>query len=70
MPRDERFIEEFCEHVKLAVPAAQAFRALLDGDAQGAAAREGFLADRMELVAKPFSFDTLARRIRKLVDQG
>jgi PAS domain S-box-containing protein len=42
----------------------------ITGYAQGAAAREGFLADRMELVAKPFSFDTLARRIRKLIDQG
>jgi predicted phosphate transport protein (TIGR00153 family) len=32
MPRDERFIERFCEHSKLIVPAAEAFRALMSGD--------------------------------------
>jgi predicted phosphate transport protein (TIGR00153 family) len=32
MPRDDRFIERFCEHSKLIVPAAEAFRALMSGD--------------------------------------
>lgn len=32
MPRNDRFIERFCEHAKLIVPAAQAFRALMAGD--------------------------------------
>ena len=34
MPRDERFIERFCEHSKLIVPAAEAFRALMSDDGQ------------------------------------
>jgi len=32
MPRDERFIERFCAHSRLIVPAAEAFRALMSGD--------------------------------------
>jgi uncharacterized protein len=32
MPRDDRFIDRFCEHANLIVPAAQAFRALMAGD--------------------------------------
>lgn len=34
MPQDERFIERFCEHARLIVPAAEAFRALMSGDGQ------------------------------------
>jgi uncharacterized protein len=34
MPRDERFIERFCEHSKLIVPAAESFRALMSDDGQ------------------------------------
>jgi hypothetical protein len=33
MPREEGFIERFCEHARLAVPAAEAFRALIGGAA-------------------------------------
>src|SRR3954447_2759765 len=36
MPRDERFIERFCAHSKLIVPAAEAFRALMSGDGESA----------------------------------
>ena len=32
MPQDERFIERFCEHSRLIVPAAEAFRALMSDD--------------------------------------
>lgn len=32
MPRDEKFIDRFCEHTKLIVPAAEEFRSLLSGD--------------------------------------
>jgi uncharacterized protein len=31
MPREERFFELFCEHARLVVPAAEAFRALIGG---------------------------------------
>jgi uncharacterized protein len=31
LPREEAFIRRFCEHARLAVPAAEAFRALIDG---------------------------------------
>jgi predicted phosphate transport protein (TIGR00153 family) len=34
MPRDERFIEYFCEHSKLIVTAAMSFRALMSDDGQ------------------------------------
>lgn len=34
MPHDERFIERFCNHSKLIVPAAEAFRALMSDDGQ------------------------------------
>jgi uncharacterized protein len=34
MPRDERFIEYFCQHSTLIVTAAEAFRALMSGDGQ------------------------------------
>ena len=34
LPHDERFIERFCEHRALIVPAAEAFRALMSGDGQ------------------------------------
>jgi predicted phosphate transport protein (TIGR00153 family) len=37
MPHDEQFIERFCEHSRLIVPAAEAFRALMSGDGQAAA---------------------------------
>jgi uncharacterized protein Yka (UPF0111/DUF47 family) len=32
MPRDDRFIDRFCEHSRLIVPATEAFRALMSGD--------------------------------------
>lgn len=32
MPRDEKFIDRFCEHTRLIVPAAEEFRLLLSGD--------------------------------------
>src|SRR4051794_4429052 len=32
MPRDERFVERFCEHSGLIVPAAEAFHSLISGD--------------------------------------
>jgi predicted phosphate transport protein (TIGR00153 family) len=32
MPHDERFIEQFCAHSQLMVPATTAFRALMSGD--------------------------------------
>ena len=31
MPREDRFIDRFCEHARLVVPAAEAFRTLIDG---------------------------------------
>lgn len=34
MPQDERFIDRFCEHAKLIVPAAESFHALMSGDGQ------------------------------------
>ncbi len=37
MPHDERFIERFCEHSRLIVPAAEEFRALMSGDGKAAA---------------------------------
>ncbi|MBV9654158.1 MAG: DUF47 domain-containing protein [Acetobacteraceae bacterium] len=37
MPRDERFVERFCAHTKLIVPAAEAFRALMEGDGRAQA---------------------------------
>ena len=36
MPRDERFIERFCAHSRLIVPAAEAFRALMSDDGRAA----------------------------------
>ncbi len=36
MPHDEQFIERFCEHSRLIVPAAEAFRALMSGDGRAA----------------------------------
>jgi len=37
MPHDEEFITRFCEHSRLIVAAAEAFRALMSGDGQAAA---------------------------------
>src|SRR4051812_36374527 len=34
MPRGEDFVERFCEHSRLIVPAAEAFRALMSDDGQ------------------------------------
>ncbi len=35
MPRHERFVERFCAHSRLIVPAAEAFRALMEDDGRG-----------------------------------
>src|SRR5690349_7183183 len=40
LPREEQFIERFCEHARLVVPAAEAFRALIDGGEPGPLAAE------------------------------
>jgi len=37
MPRDGRFIEQFIDHARLIVPAAEAFRAMMSDDGQAAA---------------------------------
>lgn len=54
MPRDDRFISRFSEHAKLIVPAAEAFRALMSGDARAEErAREiNRLEDQADLIAR------------------
>jgi hypothetical protein len=32
LPREDACIQRFCEHARLAVPAAEAFRALIGGN--------------------------------------
>ena len=54
MPQDERFIERFCAHSRLIVPAAEAFRALMsdDGRAEQHAAEIGRLEDAADQVTR------------------
>jgi predicted phosphate transport protein (TIGR00153 family) len=54
MPQDERFIVRFCEHSKLIVPAAEAFRALMsdDGRAEQHAAEINRLEDAADTVTR------------------
>ncbi len=54
MPRDERFVERFCAHSKLIVPAAEAFRALMedDGRAQANAAEINRLEDEADRITR------------------
>jgi predicted phosphate transport protein (TIGR00153 family) len=54
MPHDEQFIERFCEHSRLIVPAAEAFRALMSGDghAQDHAAEINRLEDAADQVTR------------------
>ena len=61
MPQDEKFIERFCEHSRLIVPAAEAFRALMSGDgcAEQHAAEIGRLEDTIDLMK-----DTGRRMVR------
>jgi uncharacterized protein len=46
LPRDEPFIERFCAHAKLIVPAAEAFRAMMSDD--GLAAQHASEIARLE----------------------
>ena len=54
MPRDERFIQRFCAHADLIVPAAEAFRALMSGDGQAErhAAEIARLEDQADVVTR------------------
>jgi hypothetical protein len=53
MPQDERFIERFCEHARLIVPAAEAFRAMSDdGQAQLHAAEISRLEEEADKVTR------------------
>lgn len=54
MPRDERFIQRFCAHADLIVPAAVAFRALMSGDGQAErhAAEIARLEDQADVVTR------------------
>ena len=54
MPRDERFVERFCAHSKLIVPAAEAFRALMeeDGRAQANADEINHLEGEADLITR------------------
>lgn len=54
MPRDERFIERFCDHSKLIVAAAESFRQLMSGDgrAEEHAAEISRLEDEADHVAR------------------
>jgi predicted phosphate transport protein (TIGR00153 family) len=57
MPQDERFIERFCEHSKLIVPAAEAFRALMSDD--GRAEQHAAEINRLEDAADKVTRDTV-----------
>jgi predicted phosphate transport protein (TIGR00153 family) len=57
MPQDERFIERFCEHSKLIVPAAEAFRALMSDD--GRAEQHAAEINRLEDAADTVTRDTV-----------
>ena len=57
MPHDEKFIERFCEHSRLIVPAAEAFRALMSGD--GRAEQHAAEISRLEEAADQVTRDTV-----------
>ena len=57
MPRDEHFIERFCEHSRLIVPAAEAFRAMMSGD--GRAEQHAAEIGRLEHAADVITRDTV-----------
>ena len=57
MPQDERFIERFCEHAKLIVPAAEAFRALMSDD--GLALQHAAEISRLEEEADQVTRETV-----------
>ena len=57
MPQDEKFIERFCEHSRLIVPAAEAFRALMSGD--GRAEQHAAEISRLEEAADQVTRDTV-----------
>jgi predicted phosphate transport protein (TIGR00153 family) len=57
LPRDERFIERFCEHSKLIVPAAEEFRALMSGD--GKAEQHAAEINRLEHAADKVTRETV-----------
>lgn len=65
MPRDERFIERFCAHSRLIVPAAEAFRALMSGDGQSA--RHVAEINRLEDEADTITRETVRAIHRTLV---
>lgn len=59
MPRDDKFIERFIEHVNLVVPAAEAFRALLSGgpDADKHATEISRLEDQADRITRQVILD-------------
>jgi len=57
MPRDDRFIERFCEHSKLIVPATEAFRAMMSGD--GRAEQHAVEIGRLEEEADQITRETI-----------
>jgi uncharacterized protein len=57
MPRDDRFIERFCEHSRLIVPAAEEFRALMSGD--GRAEEHAREINRLEEQADQVARETI-----------
>jgi len=65
MPRDERFVERFCAHSRLIVPAAEAFRALVSGDGQSA--RHVAEINRLEDEADAITRETVRAIHRTLV---
>jgi predicted phosphate transport protein (TIGR00153 family) len=65
MPRDERFIQRFCAHSRLIVPAAEAFRALMSGDGQSQ--RHVAEINRLEDEADTITRETVRAIHRSLV---
>lgn len=65
MPRDERFIERFCAHSQLIVPAAEAFRSLMSGD--GEAERHAAEIGRLEEAADQITRETVVAIHRSFV---
>jgi predicted phosphate transport protein (TIGR00153 family) len=57
MPHEERFIERFCEHSRLMVPAAEAFRGLMSGD--GRAEYYAAEINRLEAAADQITRETV-----------
>src|ERR1700712_2695682 len=57
MPQDDRFIGWFCEHSKLIVPAAEAFRALMSDD--GMAEQHAIEINRLEDAADQVTRETV-----------